>query len=115
MDNVIDADYRQFVLRYGGGIVGATPIYGLRKAEFMGNVGGKNTAPEITAWFRERGWPVINNWLVFSIDQGGNPVGLAADGKVWLADQLDFKQIVQIATGFEDYLLKWCLRVESVE
>ena len=33
----LDPDYREFVLRYGGGIVGPNPIDGLRKAEARGN------------------------------------------------------------------------------
>jgi hypothetical protein len=111
----IDPDYKEFVLRYGGGIVGPSPIYGLRKAEFMGTVGGKSTAPELTAWFQAKQWPGIENWLIFSMDQGGNPIGFSSDGKVWLSDQLDFKQIVQLASGFEDYVLKWCLKVKPVE
>jgi hypothetical protein len=110
----IDPDYREFVLRYGGGIVGSTPIYGLRIAEFMGTIGGKGTAPEVTRWFREKRWPGTDDWLIFAVDLGGNPEGLARDGSVWLSDQLDFRQIVQLASGFEDYLLKWCLKVRKV-
>src|SRR5690348_11362384 len=71
----VDPDYREFVLRYGGGLVGADPIYGLRKAEMMGTVGGNATAPALTRAFREKRWPGVDDWLVFSIDQGGNPVG----------------------------------------
>ena len=110
----IDPDYREFVLRYGGGIVGPNPIYGLPKATFMGTVGGKSTAPDLTEWFRAKQWPGIDDWLIFAIDQGGNPIGFAKDGTVWLSDQLDFKQIVQLASGFEEYLLKWCLKVRPV-
>jgi hypothetical protein len=111
----IDPDYREFVLRYGGGIVGADSIYGLRRAEWMGTIGGKDTAPDITQWFRDRNWPGIRDWLIFTVDQGGNPIGLAPDQTVWLSDQLDFKQIVQVASGFEDYLLKWCLKVRKLD
>ena len=39
----IDPDYREFVLRFGGGFVGSEPIYGLRKAALMGNIAGKGT------------------------------------------------------------------------
>lgn len=110
----IDKDYREFVLRVGGGLVGSEPIYGLRKAEWMGTVGGHGTAPAITEFFRKKGWPGVTSWFIFSIDQGGNPVGFAQDGTVWLSDQADFGQIVQVATGFEDYLLKWCLKTRKV-
>ncbi len=110
----IDADYREFVLRYGGAIVGPHPIYGLRKPCFMGTVGGKATATELTLMFRETQWKGIDQWLIFSIDQGGNPIGFAADGAVWLSDQTNFGQVLQIASGFEDYLLKWCLKTRPV-
>src|SRR5262245_23923021 len=78
----IDPDYREYVLRYGGGLVGPNPIYGLRRAEWMGAIGGNGTAPDITRWFRDKCWPGTQNWLVFSIDQGGNPIGFATDGTV---------------------------------
>jgi hypothetical protein len=113
--SAVDSDYREFVLRYGGGSVGASPIYGLRKAEFLGTVDGNSTAPEITKWFRDKHWAGVENWLIFSVDQGGNPIGFASDGAVWLSDQTDFRQIVRIALGFEDYLLKWCLKLKKVE
>lgn len=111
----IDPDYRQFVLMYGGGFAGPNPIYGLRRTATMGIIGGASTAPDITRWFRSKRWPGVDEWLIFSIDPGGNPVGFAKDHTVWLSDQTDFKQIVQIASNFEDYLLKWCLRLRKVD
>jgi hypothetical protein len=114
-NHFIDPDYREFVVRYGGGLIGSSPIYGLRKAEFMGTVGGKSTAPEITNWFKVKRWPGVDQWLVFSIDLGGNPIGFNVDGRVWLSDQADFKEVIEIASGFEDYLLKWCLKMRDVE
>jgi len=111
----IDPDYRRFVVLFGAGFVGPNPIYGLRTTKWMGAIGGKTTAPDITQWFRDKRWPGTEDWLIFSVDQGGNPVGFARDRTVWLSDQTDFKQIVQIASGFEDYLLKWCLKVRKVE
>ena len=109
-----DPDYREFVLRYGGGMVGAVPIYGLRKAEFMGTIGGNGTAPELTLLFTTKRWPGIAEWFIFSVDQGGNPIGFNKDGTVWLSDQTDFRQIVQLASSFEDFLLKWCLKLRKV-
>lgn len=109
----IDPDYRDFVIQFGGGIVGSEPIYGLRKAEWMGTIGGHGTAPEITHWFRLKNWPGIDDWLIFSMDKGGNPIGFAKDGTVWISD-LTFGQIDQLAAGFEDFLLKWCLKIRPV-
>jgi hypothetical protein len=111
----VDPDYREFVLQHGGGLVGPTPIYGLRKEEMLGTVAGNATAPELTRYFRSKRWPGVEEWLIFSIDHGGNPIGFATDCSVWLSDQLDFGQIVRLASGFEDYLLKWCLYAVAVE
>lgn len=105
-------DYREFVLRYGGGLVGTYPIYGLRLAEAMGTIGKQSTAPDITRFFRNREWPAVENWLVFSVDQSGNPVGMAADGTVWISD-VAFGQVQKLAETFEDFLLKWALRVKD--
>src|SRR5579862_4444629 len=70
----LSADYHEFVRRYGGGMVGTYPIYGLHLAEAMGTIGHKSTAPEITKVFRDREWPGAENWLVISVDQSGNPI-----------------------------------------
>jgi hypothetical protein len=50
----IDADYRDFVLRYGGAIVGSSPIYGLRKAEFMALLAGKPQLLRLQTGFEPR-------------------------------------------------------------
>lgn len=52
--------------------------------------------------------------MIFTVDGAGNPIGFAEDRNVWLSDQLDFGQIVKLASGFEDYLLKWCLMTRKV-
>ena len=109
----LDPDYREFVLRYGGGLVGSDAIYGLREAKMIGRPYGKATAPELTQLFRDKNWPGVANWFIFTIPNG-NPVGFEKDGTVWISD-INFGQISQLAENFEDYLLKWCLRVRKVE
>jgi catalase (peroxidase I) len=71
------------------------------------------TAPGITKLLRKKKCPGAMNWFVFSENNGG-PVGFAKDRTVWLYD-MDFGQIVQLASGFEDYLLKWCFHTRTVE
>jgi hypothetical protein len=105
-------EYRDFVLRYGGGFVGTYPIYGLRLAESMGMIEQKSTAPEITKFFREQKWPGAENWLIFSIDQSGNPIGFDASGAVWISDSLG-PAIVKLGDSFEDFLRKWALRIHG--
>jgi len=106
-------DYREFVVRYGGGIIGTYPIYGLRLAKSMGMVGRKRTAPEINQLFLERNWPGVENWFIFTIDQSGNPIGFASDHSVWISD-IAPRQIQKLGSDFEDFVLKWCLRVKDV-
>jgi SMI1 / KNR4 family (SUKH-1) len=104
----LDADYREFVHRYGGAIVGPYPVYGLRKAHVMGRKEG--SVFDLTRDFRGKRWPGVNEWLVFSMDHAGNPVGFDKDGKVWISDH-DAGVVDVIAKSFEDYLRKRCLKM----
>jgi hypothetical protein len=100
-------DYVEFVRRFGGGIVGPYRIFGLRKASAMGRA---FSVVRITMDFRLQHWPGTDKWIIISEDHAGNPIGVDADGKVWISDH-DFGQIVQIAASFEDYLRKKCLKL----
>lgn len=107
----LPADYREFVEKYGGAIVGPFSVYGLRAARAMAK--NESSAWEVTKHFRSEGWPGVENWLVISSNQSGNPVGLDAAGKVWISDH-DTGTIDSLASSFEDYLRKWCLKLEPV-
>src|SRR6266700_2396519 len=63
-------DYREFLQRYGGGIVGQYPILGLRKAEAMASDTWSVVA--ITKEYRLENWAGVDKWLVISVDQAGN-------------------------------------------
>ncbi|MBI1176392.1 SMI1/KNR4 family protein [bacterium] len=102
-------DYREFVHRYGGAIVGPLPIIGLRQAPAMARE--ETSAIEVTQHFRKQGWRGVNEWLVISIDHAGNPIGLDKDGKVWIFDH-DFGVVETIAPTFEEFLRKRCLKLE---
>jgi len=99
-------DYREFLLRYGAAIVGPYPIFGLRDVEPMGAVGSVVDIND--AFHRER--PDLSDWLIFSNDLAGNPIGLLSDGSVWLADH-EFGEIVRQADGFEDFIRGVCLKL----
>jgi hypothetical protein len=109
----VERDYRTFVVCYGGGLVGAYPIYVLALASFMGTVGGARTAPALTEFFRSKAWPEVGDWLVFTVDGFGNPIGFRPDGAVWISDAVH-KQVSQLADNFEDFLLKWALGLRPV-
>jgi hypothetical protein len=100
----VSSDYLEFVSRYGGAIVGAYPIYGLRYAEAM----EKRTVLEITQQYREQNWRGVKKWLIISSDHAGNPFGLDSESRVWISDH-DFGEVKQIANSFEEFI-QWCLR-----
>jgi hypothetical protein len=101
-------DYKEFVCRYGGAIVGPFPIYGLRNVEPMGR--RDSSMPAITKSFREYGWRGVEKWAVISTDHCGNPVGLDAMGKVWISDH-DYGSIELLVPNFEGYIREWCLKL----
>jgi hypothetical protein len=101
-------DYREFVHRYGGAVVGPLPIIGLRKAPAMART--ESSMLEVTKHFRRQGWKGVGDWVVISVDHAGNPIGLDNDGKIWISDH-DVGVVEVIAKNFEEYLRKRCLRL----
>ena len=108
-----DEDYIDFVSRFGGGYVGTYPIYGLKLAESMGTVDKSSTVTQLTNTFRKRNWSGTTEWVVFTIDQSGNPIGFAEDNSVWISDAAT-GQIVKLAESFESFLRKWALRIDPL-
>jgi hypothetical protein len=106
----LDEDYKEFVRRYGGAIVGPFRVFGLRKAVPMGN--NEASFVEVTKHFRRQRWPGVEKWTVVSMDHGGNPVGIDGAGKVWISDH-DARAVQVIAADFEEYLRKCCLSLSD--
>jgi cell wall assembly regulator SMI1 len=102
-------DYRDFLTRYGGAMVGPYPVYGLRPVHVMG-VGW--SVVDLTRRIRSGGLDVASNWIVFSEDHSGNPIGMDADGRVWIFDH-DFGGVAQLALDFEEYIRRTCLKVSG--
>jgi hypothetical protein len=100
-------EYKEFVSKFGAGIVGPFPIYGVGRAEVMSS--SEASAIDQTVFFRSQGWPGTEKWLVISTDHSGNPMGLDAHGKVWISDH-DFGGIDLLAESFEVFLRDVCLR-----
>ena len=103
-------DYKNFVETYGGAIVGPYRVFGLRKAVPMGVK--EASALDVTNRFVKQRWPGTEDWLVISTDHSGNPVGLAADGRVWISDH-DNGQVTVIASSFESFLRQYCLKLPA--
>ena len=102
-------DYRDFVHRYGGAIVGPYRIYGLRRAEAMGE--NERSVVDVTLQFRRQQWPGTQKWIVFSTDHGGNPIGFDMTGVVWTFDHDSGREEIT-HDCFETYLRKRCLKMK---
>jgi len=100
-----DPDYKQFILRYGGAIVGSFPIYGLRQADPMDNT--LWSVSVITMHYRNEKWPEMQDSYIISSDHSDNPIGINPKGKVISYDH-DYGELLSIAETFEDYLIN-CL------
>ena len=97
-----DSDYKQFVLKYGGAVVGPFPIYGLRQAGPMDEEFW--SVYNVTMHYRKEHWPGTQDWYVVSSDHSDNPVGITPEGKVISYDH-DYGEMVDVAESFEDYLI----------
>ena len=87
-------------------MVGPYPIFGLRPVEVMGD--DHWSAVDITKCFRNNGLPGTEDWLIFSEDHAGNPIGMNSTGEVWIFDH-DFGGSALLAPTFEAYLRIGCL------
>jgi cell wall assembly regulator SMI1 len=94
-------DYRKFLKRYGGALIGPYPMYGLARAEPMDDRLWSVVA--VTQHFRKQLWPGVDSWYVISMDHAGNPVGVNESGAVFTYDH-DLGERVQVAERFSDYL-----------
>lgn len=102
-------DFREFVTRFGGGHAGSFSIAGLRRWEMAGV--GEWSIVEKTEALRAQGWPGTEQWVVFSDDGFGNPIGLDAEGRVWLSDH-NSRECVCLEAEFEAWLRRWALKME---
>ena len=101
-------DYKEFIGRYGGAIVGPYRVFGLRKAPAMGRNEGSFVEVTISFWLQR--WPGVEQWAIISADHAGNPIGLDAEGKIWISDH-DARAVQAIAENFEAHLREVCLNL----
>lgn len=102
----LPADYRAFVKRYGGAIVGAYSVFGIGASDEMGD--DEASAMQMTERFRAQKWPGTEDALVISMDHAGNAVTLGRDGQVNRFDH-DSGTAERLAESFEGFVLNWCL------
>lgn len=99
--------YLEFVRRYGAGIVGPYPIFGIGASEAMGR--GDASAIDATLRYREQRWPGTDGALVISADHAGNAITLDRAGAVRRFDH-DSAVAETLAASFEEFALRWCLK-----
>lgn len=102
-------DYRDFVMRFGGGHAGSLPVAGLRVWDTAS--AGEWSVIELTDRYRIENWPGTEAWAVISNDGCGNPIGLDALGRVWLSDH-DAQECVCLESSFDNWLRRCAMRVE---
>lgn len=103
-------DYREFVHRYGAGILGAHTICGIGACKLMGN--DSESALKVTESFKSRKWPGVEKWLIISVDSAGNPIGMDSAGKIWISDVVH-RCIDELADDFEEFIFEWCMDYED--
>lgn len=97
-------DYVEFLGRFGCGIVGPDPIFGIGPEAVQALAAGDDVVTQTERYRGER-WPGVADWYIVSCDARGNPVGIAPDGKVRLSDH-DVGDTPVIAESFEAFLVK---------
>jgi len=101
----LPADYRTFVERYGGAIVGPYSVFGFGVSDAMGD--DETSAIQVTERFRSQQWPGTESSLVISMDHAGNAITLDPQGHVHRYDH-DSGSTEELAGSFENFI-KWCL------
>jgi hypothetical protein len=97
--------YKNFVLKYGSGILPGHIIYGLIPLDVMGTI-CTNVMDKTNFYKLTQKWPDIGDWYVISDDGSGNPIGCKPDGSIWLSDHDAGFEQVKLADNFEEFLEK---------
>lgn len=98
-------DYIEFIHNFGGAVLGANDVFGLRCPASMGRNPKDATVIEATQSFRLRQWPNIEGWYIISGDGRGNPIGIAPDGRVCCADHDCGYEVFDVARSFNHFVL----------
>lgn len=105
------SDYKEFLLQFGGAMIGPYPIFGLRPVEVMET--NRWSVTEVTLQYRDNRMARCGEWVVISEDHSGNPVSFDRDGIVWIYDH-DFGGISKLANRLEEYIRTVCLKLPRV-
>lgn len=104
-------DFREFLMKYGGATVGPYPIFGLRSSELIDD---RWSVVEVTREIRDTGIEGVESWVIVSEDHSGNPIGMDANGRIWIFDH-DFGGVSELAPSFDEYVRVQCLNLSVSE
>lgn len=102
----LPSDYKTFVERYGGAIVGPYSVFGFGASDAMGDE--ETSTIQVTNRFRSQQWPGTETNLVISMDHAGNAITLDRKGHVHRYDH-DSGSTEELADSFENFV-RWCLK-----
>ena len=91
--------HKEFLLKYGGSIVGDLAIYGLINSELM----DENTVVELTESFVNDGVRLKKGQYVFSYDGSGNPIIQDTNGQILFFDH-DIGEFEVLAVSLHDLI-----------
>ena len=92
-------DYKIFVQRFGGCVIGTKPVYGFENSEMLDEA----TVVDLTEEYRKTEGGNYT-WLIIGFDLAGNYIGIDEGGKIMMYDH-DFGKMVILAESFEEYVL----------
>jgi len=101
------SDFIDFLTHIGGAMAGAYPLFGLRPVEVMED--HRWSVVQVTKEYRNQ-LEEVADWVIFSEDHAGNPIGFDSSGVVWIHDH-DFGGVSKIAEDVESYIRRRCLKL----
>jgi len=101
----LPSDYKAFIERYGGAIVGPYSVFGFGASDAMAD--DESSVIQVTERFRSQRWPGTQEDIVISMDHAGNPITLDRCGHIHRFDH-DSGVSENISDSFEGFI-KWCL------
>ena len=93
-----NADYKEFILRYGGAYVGIA-IYAFKNSQMLEN----SSVVDLTLKFREELKNIIDGYYVISFDGSGNPILMNKKGEIKIYDH-DIGKTSVLAKSLEELI-----------
>ena len=96
----LDDDFKEFTMRFGGGVIRDAQIYGIHNSEFL----GEDTIIDLNKEFSDYLKDGQSN-LIIGTDGWGNPIYISPSKTVMIYNH-DTDELLTLAANFSDYLEK---------